>query len=87
MYKNVVLQTTKHGLDNKQKQTNVPTDESPSGFLPAALLAVAVAVAVAFFIVVGPVTASVASLLLGCSLDDLVFTRREFVAQLFCLSR
>ena len=32
-------------MENKQKQTNVPTDESPFGFLPAALLAVAVPVA------------------------------------------
>ncbi len=85
MYKNVVLQTTKDRLDNKQKQTNIPTDESPFGFLPAALLTVAVAVA--FFIVASPVTATFASLLLGRVLDDLVFTRCEFVAQLFCLSR
>jgi hypothetical protein len=66
-------------LDNKQKQTNIPT-----GFLRANAL---LTVAVAFFIVVGPVTGSVASLLLGCVLDDLVFTRRELVAQLFCASR
>ena len=32
-------------MENERKQTNVPTDESPFGFLPAALLAVAVPVA------------------------------------------
>ena len=51
------------------------------------LAAANLAVAVAFFIVVGPVTASVASRLLGRALDDLVFTRCELVAQLFCVSR